>query len=547
METGSSELDGILLGLEFDSSDPLVVFGAVAGIIFLGFLGNLVFSRFKLNDTLLLILVGVILGPLLGYLEPTTLQSLSNIVGPLALILILFDGGLALNLRDLVHGLGNATVLGLVSFVATTGLVGLVVATALGIPFTTALILGAILGGTSALVVLPSLEHMNVEKRTGTVLGLESALTDVLVVVVSFTLISIVAAGTAMTTGVGENLTAALDGASGPSFDAQGIASKLLITFAMSLFMGIAAGLVWLVLYPRVREKAFGYMLTLGFMFSLYVFVEWILGDVSSGGGPLAVLAFGIMLGNYDRLGKIAFSLGDEFGRGMKRFQGEISFLVRTFFFIFLGAIVDLSLLRDWWTLAVGVLIFGALGVARYVAVVATTRRVRLAGDDLVLLCMMPRGLAAAVLAAEPAKELIPGTDRFVALAFIILVLSNVLATVAGMALQGGSDGAAPNKPRPTTAPAGPRAPAKSTKAAPKSTKARAAPAKSAPKSPAKATPARKASGAGSIAVTSAPASKAPAKQTESGATSASKSSTFKLSGETEAGLEKLGRRSDRR
>ncbi len=526
-------MEGDLLGLEFDSSDPLVVFGAVAGIIFLGFLGNLIFSRFKLNDTLLLILVGVILGPLLQYLDPTTLQSLSNIVGPLALILILFDGGLALNLHDLMHGLGNATVLGLISFIATTGLVGLVVALALGIPFTTALILGAILGGTSALVVLPSLEHMDVDKKTGTILGLESALTDVLVVVVSFTLISIVAAGTAPDLDPVGNLTEMVD-SSGPSFDAQSITSKLLITFAMSLFMGIAAGVLWLVLYPRVREKPFGYMLTMGFMFSLYVFVEWILGDVSSGGGPLAVLAFGIMLGNYDRLGKLAFSLGDEFGRGMKRFQGEISFLVRTFFFIFLGAIVDLSLLKDWFTLAVGLLIFIIMGLARYIAVVATTRRIKLAGDDLVLLCMMPRGLAAAVLAAVPAKELIPGTDRFVALAFIILVLSNVLATVAGIALQGGSGGkpavvpgsGAAKKPSVAKkAPAKPRA-----KAAPKATTTRKTPAKAKPaaKSPAKAPT----------------SSKSPAKASTS---RTSTQSAFKLSGETEAGLEKLGRRSDRR
>lgn len=514
------------MGLEFDATDPLVVFGAVAGIIFLGFLGNLVFSRFKLNDTLLLILVGVLLGPVFGYLDADALQSLSQIVGPLALILILYDGGLALNLHDLAHGLGNATVLGLVGFVATTGLVAVVTAVALGVPFFTALILGAILGGTSALVVLPSLEHMDVDKKTGTTLGLESALTDVLVVVVSFTLISIAAAGIAVPDALGDNATASVDG--GIDFDAQGITSKLLITFAMSLFMGIAAGLLWLLTYPRLREKPFGYMLTLGWMFALYVFVEWILKDVSSGGGPLAVLAFGIMLGNYDRLGKLRFSLGDEFGRGMKRFQGEISFLVRTFFFIFLGAIVDLSLLTDWKILGVGLLIFLAMGAARYVAVVATTRRVRLQGDDLVLLAMMPRGLAAAVLAAEPMKAEIPGTESFVALAFLVLVLSNLLATVGGFVLGGGNEaGPAPAAPPKNRSRAGA---AKTGSASKGGTKTAKRPAKA--------------------PVKSGSASKAPKTASKSGSKPAARKQeqkTFRLSGETEAGLERLGRRTDRR
>lgn len=546
------------MGLEFDSTDPLVVFGAVASIIFLGFMGNLVFSRFKLNDTLLLILVGVLLGPVFEYLDPVALQSLSQIVGPLALILILFDGGLALNLHDLAHGLGNATVLGLVSFVATTGLVGAVTAASLGIPFTTALILGAILGGTSALVVLPSLEHMKVAKKTGTILGLESALTDVLVVVVSFTLISIAAAGLVpMDSVFGSNDTA--DGG-GLEFDAQGITSKLLITFAMSLFMGIAAGLLWLVLYPRVREKPFGYMLTLGFMFALYVFVEWILTDVSSGGGPLAVLAFGIMLGNYDRLGKLRFSLGDEFGRGMKRFQGEISFLVRTFFFIFLGAIVDLSLLTDLKILGVGLLIFVVMGAARYLAVVATTRRLRPLGDDRVLLVMMPRGLAAAVLAAEPMKAEIPGTESFVALAFLILVLSNLLATVGGFALSGGDGGGGPTAAAGASkaAPAAKKTPrgagtgkakkaaastASAKKAAPKAAKPGASSKKNGKSESAASTPARSAPSASKSSTRSGPS----ASGNEGRAKVERGQRTFRLTGETEEGLERLGRRSDRR
>lgn len=397
-------------------ADPLVVFGAIAGLMFLGFLGNLIFSKFKFNDTLLLILVGVILGPATGMLPVSAMAEISNIIGPLALILILFDGGLALKMRDLLGGLGSAATLGLVGFVLTTAAVGVVVSFALGIPFISALILGAILGGTSALVVLPSLEQMNTDKKTATTLGLESALTDVLVVVVSFTLISIVALGDLP--------------------DAQSITSKLAITFAMSLFFGISAGFLWIWLLPSVRDKPFGYMLTLGVMFALYVITEWILQDVSSGGGPLAVLAFGVVLGNVsgsdNSLGK---RLGHDFGAGMKKFQGEISFIVRTFFFVYLGALVDFAVLADLFIWALAIVLFVIMLIARYIAVVATTLSPKLKGDAKILLAMGPRGLAAAVLAAEPASRGIAGTEAFVGIAFLILLFTNILSTVGAFVL----------------------------------------------------------------------------------------------------------------
>lgn len=410
------------LGIEWD---PLAVFGAIAALMFLGFVGSVVFARFRFNDTLLLIGVGVVLGPIARVIPAEAVEPVRALVGPLALILILFDGGLALRFQELLHGLLSAMVMSLLGFAATAAGVGAVAMWALDVPFTTALILGSIVGGTSALVVLPSLKHMRTEPKTAATLNLESAITDVLVVVVSFTLISIVALGQGL--------------------DTQDVASKIVITFAMSLMMGSLVGLMWLWLVPTVQDRPYGYMLTLGVMFALYVLVEWLLQDVSSGGGPLAVLAFGVVLGNTDRMSMLKSRGGEAFALGMRRFQGELAFLVRTFFFVYLGILVDPALLGNLWTWALAVLLLAVMVVARYVAVAVTQRQVRLRGDSLVLLVMMPRGLAAAVLAAVPASMPyeIPGTERFVALAFLLLVLTNIMSTFGALALErrGGSDG----------------------------------------------------------------------------------------------------------
>lgn len=404
------------------TGDPLTVFGAIAALMFLGFVGNLIFARLRFNDTLILIGIGVLLGPVSRVVPPESMEPVRAIVGPLALILILFDGGLALRFHDLRHGLLSATTMSLLGFTVTATTAGAAAALLLDIPFTTGLILGAILGGTSAVVVLPSLQHMRTEKKTATTLNLESALTDVLVVVVSFTLMSIVALG--------------------GGFTAQAIASKLVITFAMSIMTGLSAAFFWLWLLPSVRDRPYGYMLTLGVMFALYVLVEVLLQDVSSGGGPLAVLAFGVLLGNTDRLSTLGERAGTQFTIGIRRFQGELAFLVRTFFFVYLGILVDPAQLADLLTWAYGIVLFAIMVAARYVAVAATQRELRLTGDSLILLVMMPRGLAAAVLAAVPASAayMISGTERFVSLAFLVLVLSNLMATVGAMLIEKAQD-----------------------------------------------------------------------------------------------------------
>ncbi len=400
----------------------IIAFGAVAALILVGFVGNVIFARYRLNDTLLLILVGVIIGPVSCkvlsdcFVAPSSLQAITPIVGPLALILILFDGGLALKFRDLAHGVGSAAVLAVTGFAVTTALLGALASVLLDVPLMTGLILGAIVGGTSAVVVLPSLVHLKTKPKTTIVLSLESAITDVLVVVLASSFIAIAVAG------------------QGP--DPQSLAGTLVTTFIVSIVIGSAAGAGWLAISKGIVQKQYGYMVTLGVMFGLYVLVQFLLED-GPGGGPLAVLAFGIVLGNGQSLGPWFEKRADAaFSTGFKRFQAEIAFLVRTFFFVYLGILVDLDLLTDPLVFGVGIALFVGLVVARYLAVAVTTRSLRLDEDGSIMLAMMPRGLAAAVLAAQPIEQGVEGTDSFVALAFLLLVLTNMATTVGTFTME---------------------------------------------------------------------------------------------------------------
>jgi cell volume regulation protein A len=240
-------------------------------------------------------------------------------------------------------------------------------------------------------------------------------MTSILVVVVVFALVDVATLG---------------------GVDAQAVTSMLVITFAMSVLSGVAAGFAWWRLAPHIKDSPYGYMMTLGVVFALYVGVEWVLSDISGGGGPLAVLAFGVVLGNAAGMQGLRARVGDDFAPGLKRFQGELAFLVRTFFFVYLGILVDFDLLDDAWPWALGAAMLAVMVFTRYVAVAPVARSWRPTGELLVMTLMLPRGLAAAVMAAEAARQGVPGTDQFVALAFVAIILSNVFTTVASLVLE---------------------------------------------------------------------------------------------------------------
>jgi len=77
----------------------LDVFFTIGAVLILGFIASLIFERTKVPDVIILIFVGMIFGPVLNIVRVEGLISvLAPYIGTLALIIILFDGGLNLNL-----------------------------------------------------------------------------------------------------------------------------------------------------------------------------------------------------------------------------------------------------------------------------------------------------------------------------------------------------------------------------------------------------------------------------------------------------------------
>lgn len=392
-------------------TDVPTMFALLGGIIFVGFFGVLLFEKTRIPDVLLIIFLGVLIGPVYFGLTGSELmpkQQLSDIApyfAALALIIILFDGGLGLDLDRVIRYFGITAVHSVLGFLISVLSVAPIGVIFFDMPVGTALLLGSIIGGTTSAIVLPIISRMNVDEETRIILILESVITDVLCVIVSLSIIDIL-----------------VTKSSDYSIAFKGLASG----FSIAIVIALIFGLFWLWVLRYFEGKPYEFMITIAALFVLYACVEQL-----GGSGPLSSLIFGMVLSN-SKFVTGMFKIRTKFvlDQRIKQFHSEISFLVRTFFFVYLGVLIGISDV-DLLFVAGAVAIIVAILLGRHVVTGVTVRLhpERTAERDLLWL-MMPRGLAAAVLASYPMAEGIQGSERFVDLAFIVIVATVIISTI---------------------------------------------------------------------------------------------------------------------
>jgi hypothetical protein len=123
------------------------VLGLVGMIILVGLAGEWVFKKTGVPNALFLIGLGVLLGPVLGVISPESMTAAAPLFGTLALLIILFDGGLNLKILKVIREAPFALLYTTVVFCASALAVAAVYRYFFGGGWTIALLLGVILGG----------------------------------------------------------------------------------------------------------------------------------------------------------------------------------------------------------------------------------------------------------------------------------------------------------------------------------------------------------------------------------------------------------------
>ena len=104
-----------------------------------------------------------------------------------------------------------------------------------------------------------------------------------------------------------------------------------------------------------------------------------------------------------------------------KAFFGELVFLIKTFFFVYLGLSVRLT---DTWVVTVALALVTLLLVARLLSVRLTTAKDTAVREALIMGVMIPKGTAAAVLASIPLQMALPQGEQIQNIVYAVVVLS---------------------------------------------------------------------------------------------------------------------------
>lgn len=379
-------------------------------MVFFAHFLSLQFRRTSIPDVLVLVIVGIALGPLLGLVSPADFGKVGSLFATIALVVILFEGGTSLDLNVLGKSLATTGKLAFGCFLLTAIIAMLIGVYALGLSILPASMLGLILGSTSPAVIIPMVKALRMSDKPGTVLVLESALTDVLSIVGVFALLQVHNQG-----GVG----------------AGHLVGSVLSAMVFAAVIGVLGGIGWLLVLGKVRDFPNTISSTLAFVFIVYGATEGL-----GFSGAIASLALGITLTNFEKFKLHRIPSIDRNIVPLNEvdliFYSEAVFLLRTYFFVYLGISIHFSAVQTAVTAI-------AIVLAVYAMRIILTRFV-FRGDefslrDTALTSMLaPKGLAAAVLAALPLHYGVAGGEIIRDTTYMVVLVSIALTALLVMA-----------------------------------------------------------------------------------------------------------------
>ena len=388
--------------------DTSLVFAVVSGIIMIAFAGEFFFRKTGIPIFIFLILTGIILGPILNLFPRGPLIQTLPIFAELTLIMVLFQGGMSLKSDEVLKNGARAFIQTLIYVLSSIALIAATGIFILKWGILPSFIFASIVGGeTAPAVIVPLSRLMKLREATACFLTIESALNAIFCVVFFFAFVGVYNTGDV-------NWLAALSG--------------ITTQFAVGIVSGLLLSLAWVLILYLFQDQKFTYILTLGL-----VLVTYSLTTQLGGNGILAVLVFGIILGNYylvNKLFKTKINI-DSFQKQLASFHEEISFLLETLFFVFIGlafVIKSSSLIAN--NLSIGILILVVLLTTRFVATKVSTFKSELNHERRTITLMCAQGLAPATLAVLAVSLQLPLANTFLNIVIYVIILTNIVTTV---------------------------------------------------------------------------------------------------------------------
>jgi|SRR3989338_2809589 len=318
----------------------------LGGIILIGFIGNLFYNRTRIPESIFLILIGILLGPIFNVVQSEFFLDNATFLISLALVIVLLDSGLKLNISKIIKNAPTAFSFTILVITSTVAIVSAITVLVFDWPLINGIFLGIIGSGTTTITITHLVEKLNIGKNTKTMLVLESVVNDLTLITAASILISFT---------IPENK---------PS-----LFKVLFDELVISIIFGIVFAIIWAYIFlNHIHGNKLAYVFTLGIAFVIFDGLE-----LFGFNGAIAVLVFSLALGNYSALAsklkaysKILSPVKADI-LIVRNINTEITFMMRTLFFVFLGIIFDIEVIK--WVVVTFVFVITLSEVAsRYVA-----------------------------------------------------------------------------------------------------------------------------------------------------------------------------------
>ncbi|MDX1677321.1 potassium/proton antiporter [Arsukibacterium sp.] len=363
-------------------------------LFFVSIIATLISARLGAPMLLIFLVIGMIAGEdgIVGILfdDPET----AFLIGSIALVIILFDGGMRTHPERFRVALAPASMLATVGVVITCGVVGVSAAYLLELSVVEGLLLGAILSSTDAAAVFSIFQsqRLRIKQRVASTLEIESGSNDPMAVMLTLTLVSVLAQN------------AKLDWLILVSFLQQAVVGGA---------MGYGAGRVFVFLCRKL-PLSFAFFPLLAVASSIFIYA---ITNSFGGSGFLAVYLMGYLVGNA-RLPQIIHIL---------RMHDGLAWISQISMFLMLGLLVVPTNLKEHLTDALilaAILIF----VARPLAVLLSLIPFRFPIKDQIFISWVGlRGAVPIILALFPWLAGVPNEHLYFDVAFVVVIVSLVL------------------------------------------------------------------------------------------------------------------------
>jgi potassium/hydrogen antiporter len=361
----------------------------VSGGVLLALLAHKVSARFPVPAPALFLIAALA--------TPVAISDIQTVerIGVVALIMILFDGGMDIGWRRFRRAAVPIASLGILGTFATAVVMAGCAHYLLGFDWTTAGILAAALAPTDPAVMFSILGNREIGGRTGTILEGEAGINDPV--------------GIALMIGMLEFATAD-DGS------LWTIAEEFLLEMGLGLIVGIG-GTVLLVAFIRrvpLPNEGLYPLRTLAAAGVIYG-----LASVAGGSGFLAVFIAGLVLGDLDV----------PYKRQIRRFHMALASLAEIVVFVALGLTVNVSQLSEENIWLDGLILAVALAfIARPLGLAPLLAPLRLrTGEKLFIIWSGLRGAVPILLAAFALLAEVDDARRLYEIVFVVVAFSVIV------------------------------------------------------------------------------------------------------------------------